>query len=429
MRRLGRLAVAVSSFSLALWPLAVSVDRGVELEPYLVFFVLLAGVVLFGRTRRAGATLARCGRCRVRVCRGHQGVGGPPRCGCICRARAALETGRTVAGARGSWPPPSSPCAPFLATAPHAFIHDVIVDQWNRQNTLASTPLGLRLSTMAGTTALSAFFVPGSVASAGFVVVAIVSVGVFALDFRHHTRLEWYILAAAAITFAGMFDSAVLYDHYAYFPAAMLAPLLGVCAYRMRAVITRLASSSAPSHPGRHSAGADSGRIRRPAVAFTLIGALALVGFLVQQDTLFAGNYLSEASGAPQLSAYIPAGACVISDFPSDLIASGRFTPSTSGCPAVVDPYGMYLADDGGSQPHLSPPAFPVSFQYLWLTYLQRADYVELRIPFSDFIPWSNVHDPTGSTPTIAWSSTCTSCIPDRSSTATRTSTSIERIS
>ena len=115
---------------------------------------------------------------------------------------------------------------------------------------------------------------------------------------------------------------------------------------------------------------------------------LALVAFFVQQDANYASQYLSEASSESALATYIPPGSCVISDFPSDLIAAGRFTPSQPGCPAVVDSFGMYLADDDGRTPHLSPPPFNESFVNLWFSYLQQAQYVELRIPFSDFIPW-----------------------------------------
>ena len=48
----------------------------------------------------------------------------------------------------------------------------------------------------------------------------------------------------------------------------------------------------------------------------------------------------------------------------------------------------MYLSDDDGSFPHVGGP-FPASFKLKWFSDLQQADYVVLRIPFSDFIPWT----------------------------------------
>ena len=47
VRLIGRVAVAVASFSLALWPLSVAVDRDIELEPYLVLFCLVGALLVF----------------------------------------------------------------------------------------------------------------------------------------------------------------------------------------------------------------------------------------------------------------------------------------------------------------------------------------------------------------------------------------------
>jgi hypothetical protein len=103
---------------------------------------------------------------------------------------------------------------------------------------------------------------------------------------------------------------------------------------------------------------------------------------------------LEASDPSSNLASVIPSGACVISDYPSDLLVANRYAPAEQDCPAVVDPLGTYLADDKGATPHPSPP-FATAFLEEWFSWLETADYVELRIPFSDFLPWTNV--------SIAW--------------------------
>ena len=383
LRPAGRLAMIVASFALAVWPLAVAVDRGVELEPYVVFFALLGALVLFAR---GGDPSHR----RLLLAGALLGFAVVVKTWGVLPAAAALLVFLPRWRRGGQWlllgmaAGAVVPCAPFLVTAPRAFVHEVIFDQLGRQNAYAATRLGPRLLTISGADALSAFSVAAGVAVAVFVVFGVAVIGLFALSYRRCTRLEWFALAAGMLALAGMFASPIQYDHYAYFPAAFLAVLLGVCAGRASATIARLRGERSTL---RHSA-ATPVRIPRVAPGLSLLVAVGLVVFLIQQDTAFAGSYLSEASRAPSLASYIPPGACVISDFPSDLLAASRSTPSTPGCPAVIDPFGMYLSGDDGRSPHLDPPAFRTSFVALWFVLLQRADYVELRIPYSDLIPW-----------------------------------------
>lgn len=388
VRSAGRAAVAVTSFALALWPLVVSVDRTLELEPYLVLCCLLGALLVLGgdgdpsprRLLIGGAVLGFA---------------------FVVKAWAVL----LIVGALLVWLPrwrrggrwlvsgilvgALVPSLPFLVAAPHAFWHDAIVAQLHRQKTPAATPLGQRMLLIAGVSSLPAVTVPTGAAYAIFGVLVMAIVGVYGVGHRQRSGLEWFVLAAATLTFLGMFDVTVLYDQNAYFPAAMLAPLLGVCVGRIvSAVMSSLRAR--PSRTPKHLRGAhrrSPNTSQRVVAAVGVPVALGLVAFLVSQDSTYAASYLSEASDPSALAAYIPPGACVISDFPADLVVAERFTPAHAGCPAVVDPYGLYVADDNGSQPHPSPP-FAVSFVDEWFTWLQHADYVELRIPFSDFIPW-----------------------------------------
>jgi len=88
------------------------------------------------------------------------------------------------------------------------------------------------------------------------------------------------------------------------------------------------------------------------------------------------------------VSIAIPAGACAISDSPAVLILGNRYLSTTPGCPAIVDPYGMFLALNGGVvPPSTSAPA--ASFTDQWQIYFEEAQYVVLTFPFSEYIPWT----------------------------------------
>src|SRR5579872_337560 len=382
VRRAGTAAIVISSFSLAVWPLTVSVDRAVELEPFLVFFCLLAAIVMFRDDRPSPRRLVVAGvllGCAfvVKV----WGVLPIVAATLVWLPRWRRELAWLAAGVAAAI---VVLCLPLALPAPGAFFHDVIVDQLSRQNTFAATPFADRLLTIFGLPGITAFQVPAWIGVGGFAVLLLGVFTLFGWKWRNRTRLEWFLLMLAAVTFVGTFDAPVLFDHYAYFPAALGAPLLGVVAGR--------GLSSGISLLGRRRLSPSSGgTLRRlthgPVAAVALVG-MVLAAVLVQQDTTYAARYLSEASNVSGIDGVIPAGACVISDYPPDLIAANRFSPSKPGCPAVVDPYGMFLADDGGTQLHLSPPSFQFPFVEQWFEALQRADYVDLRIPYSDFIPW-----------------------------------------
>jgi hypothetical protein len=267
-------------------------------------------------------------------------------------------------------------CLPFFALAPHAFVHDVIVAQLSRHDVRAGVGLGERIRLLTGVSGLPG--VRDSVLLAG-VLLALLAAAVvvaFGWRWRRRTRLEWFALTSWVVTVAGMSASSTFVDHYAYLPAAFLAVLIGTLAGRAAPGLRRWLASRAPTS-----------RLV-PALAAAVV--VALVAGLAVAQAHYANRYLSEASDpASQIAAVIPAGACVISDFPTDLILAKRYLARDPGCPAIADPFGLYLTDDDGSSPHLAPPDFVPTFQDRWLGWLAQADYVELRIAYSDFIPWS----------------------------------------
>ena len=397
VRRSGRLSAAVASFSLALWPLAVSVRPEVELEPYLVFFVLLGALVLFGGVDEPS-------RRRVVIAGVLFGFAVIVKLWAVMPVAAVLlvwlprwrrDLKWLVVGMVGGVVVPS---VPFLVAAPGPFIRDVVLDQLARKNPYAATALGGRLLLILGATGLPAYRAVASasmgafqlsqwIAGGAFALIVAISLYAYGRNRRRRSKVEWFVLAAAIITFVGMFVSPVLVDHYAYFPAAMLAPLVGLCIGYAREIVFDLRRRGASGQRPRRPLLGLSRRVATRVLPVTV--GVAFVVFMVQQDATISADYFSEASAAPPLANYVPAGACIISDFPADLMAAGVFTPSQLGCPVAIDPYSMYLESDDGNPPHLSPPPYPVQFQHLWLSYLQHAQYVELRFPESDFFPWS----------------------------------------
>jgi hypothetical protein len=94
----------------------------------------------------------------------------------------------------------------------------------------------------------------------------------------------------------------------------------------------------------------------------------------------------TDPSGA--VDAEIPPGACVTSDEPDLAITANRFVPSASACPAIVDPFGMWMVRNHEQLPGSPPPISP-SFVADWRSWLQRSNFVMLSVQLSDYIPWT----------------------------------------
>ncbi len=384
VRPAGRLAVGITSFLFATWLGLVWIDPRVELEPYLVFFDLLGALLLF----RKGDLATDRRVLLAGVCFGFAAVvkvwGVLPILAVIiiCLARSRRKTTFVAAGVLLG----GLPCVPFLLAAPHAFLHEVIADQLTRNLAAGTAPTTFtgRLLITSGVRALQATGVLHDPTPIAVVVSAVFLAAVIAVFATHRRRLlllEWYCLVAAAIVYAGMFVSEVLNLGYAYFPVSFLVLLVGP-------VLSRLLSGVGAFMRAQKLALAGHSRIVARLVAAA--AALAVLSFLVENEVSYGNTYLAEASNpAPALDSVIPPGSCVVSDYYVDLLAANRFTPSGQGCPAVVDPFGMYLAEDHGLPPHPSPP-YPVEFQIQWFDNLASAQYVELKGPFSDSIPWTS---------------------------------------
>jgi len=381
LRRVGRVASAVAAFSLALWPLAVAVDPTVELEPYLVFCCLLGSLLVFDALELGSSRRLLLGGLVTGFALTVKVWAILP---LLAIALVCLPKWRTIGVRLGSAVVAGAviPCAPFVIAAPGSFYHDVVATQLQRTLPRAVSPISLggRIGLVSGLDGITSSTLRSTLCVYGlatlFVVLVLLSV---VAGPRRRLRVEWFALVAPCVVFAGMLAFPASNDHYSYFPAAFFALLLGVTVTRVRSVDVLRAARSIKPIGSRNSS--------VPILLMSL--CLALGVFLLSQDVIYARSWLAASTDpSTALAAAIPAGSCAISDLPADLLVADRFTPSGDGCPAVVDPVGLYLSDDGGSAPHPSPP-YALPFLYEWLTWLQHATYVELQVPFSDFIPWS----------------------------------------
>jgi hypothetical protein len=380
VRHRGPSAMIVAGLALACFPLAVAADHSLMLEPYLVFFCLLGVVGLFrrgelARSRQvflAGLAFGFAGAIKVWAILPVVAA----LVFCLPRFKKAVRP--LVVGLVVGFGVPS---LLFLALAPHAFLHDVVVSQLGRGtggvDALSVAQRLVMITGLSGLPNVNATTTLGVGVSLGIAGLAIV---VYGLGFRRLHRLDWFIVTAVAVVTAGMFLSPEFYDHYAYFPAAFVAMLLGVCASGIvdggRWVAARL--------KGPRNKALAVGASFVPVAAFAVAA-----GLVIPQEASYARDYVSTSNDPGALvAATIPEGACVVFDESVIAINSDRFNPAGPGCPANVDPFGMWIARDNGQPPPGTAP-FPVAFVNDWRSWLQRADYVVLSVPRSDYIPWT----------------------------------------
>ena len=186
---------------------------------------------------------------------------------------------------------------------------------------------------------------------------------------------DWFLLVMAVLSTVEMFFTQSFSDHYTYFPAAFLATVVGIAVAR---VIGAFNESRAPT----------IGRMATLGIPLCLVVVAA--SFLVPQQLSYAGTYLSTAEDPSSiLDSLIPSGSCVLADEVSYTIAADRFNSDGSGCPSVIDGFGVWIADGPGPPPYQG--AYPPKFVAMWSQALNKADYVVLVVTYyyDDYFPWT----------------------------------------
>ena len=378
VRHRGPLAAGVASGGYAVYPAALNASQSLFLEPWLNLFCLLGMVLLFDGDQLAGRRvpggpggpgdrrLFWAGVCfgfaaAVKIWAALPALVAWVLCLSARRGRLAFAGGFAAGIA--------VPCLPFLALAPSGFGRTVFLSELV-QATHGRVGANPRVADITGTIGLSSVGVDpriwqGVTAAAVLLLFVVIAwlrarrAGVRA------TTLDWFALVSTIVVTGMLFSPSEWYVHYAAFAGPFLMVLLALSAARL----------FAPGKPRRERPGKPrSRRIRLVSVAavFTALAIAAMAaadGYTV--TTLYPARNLSQAS------AFIPAGACVLTDTASVTIAIDRFSTSSPGCPAVVDTVGTLIATTHGKD-FVAGPGVLQADTRVWQLAFQHAEYVWL---------------------------------------------------
>jgi hypothetical protein len=361
MRRHGRLATLVACGALAIQPDVLVTVHTIELEPVLVLFCLLGAVTMFHGdhlgSRRAllwgGVFFGVAGAVKVWA------IFPVAIVGIICLVRGRRLLGPFAVGVTAGF---AGPCLFFIAVAPSAFFHDVVIAQVGRVG-------GHRVSVAERMTGLMGVRDLGALASysveVGGVVLLLI-VGAFVFTRRAMSEFEWFALGTTALLVVAFLTPEQFFSHYSAFFAPFLALALGLAT-------ARLAGAIDPK-------------------GLLLLLAVVLVGLALndaQYITSGTGVNIKPSYAIPLIDVVIPKGACVLADNVALPILANRFVPDRPGCTAIVDPFGTSVADGTGLPLGDGGPV-PRRLVGVWLTAFRHANYVVLdgpafaglRIPF-----------------------------------------------
>jgi hypothetical protein len=376
VRSRGPLAAFIAGAGLALFPLAVTADHTLMLEPYLVAFCLGGTVLTFGRGEPArGARLAAGGALfgvalSVKVWALFPIVAAllclAPKWRSMCKFFVGVLIGVGVV------------VSPFFVLAPGNFVHDVIGAQADRIG-LPTAALASHLLMVSGIQGIAG----GASTTLGVTIIvagALFCAVVYALCRRCCTRLDWFALVSAVVVTGGMLLAVGFRPHYAYFTAPFIVLVAAVSV-----------SSAAELVRARLARRGDRVLRRRAALAGTAavcVAVAVLIFAVLPQELSYSRSYLSLASDpAAAVDARVPAGSCVILDEVTAAIVADRFVPGGQGCPTMVDPFGTELALDPSAYSHRY--GYSPAYVAEWIGWLERADYVVLAYPRTDVLPWT----------------------------------------
>jgi hypothetical protein len=369
VRRRGAVAVFTAGTALAVFPFTAYVDASARVDPYLVAFCLiglnLLSHVRLTRRRVVLAGLALGFASTVKLWAGPVILAALLVLAWRRRPLVAPLAAGVVLGA-------AAPCLPFLVASPSNFLREVVVDQLTRTPPPhgATFPIVSRLLWIGGMPSL-----PNGLGLAMVILVSVLVVVAFRWDRCHLDLTSWLCLAAGAMAFFEMALSPEFYTYYPYFPAALLAPLLGVSAAHF------VAAASAALRR-RHAAGGTGAMAAGVWVAAVVLAA----GLFFLPESMAFPQALRSTSPGPMIASHVPRAACTVTDEPTLLLEAGRFESPAPRCAQFVDPFGMYLAYDRGHPPPGVGP-YP-ELESLWRQALRRADAVVL-MPTRSFIPWT----------------------------------------
>ncbi len=378
LRRRAPVVVLVACFALALYPDGILTALTVMLEPILDLFCLIGALLLFDgdnftSSRRrlvlGGAAFGVAGAVKVWAILpvAVLGLMFLPR----LRQRLLPFAGGTAAGFLVM-------CAPFLLSAPAAFVNQVIVAQLSRNGpSLVSHVVRLEFLSGLWTGITTGPQTPHLLLLTGAICTAIVIAVVFPFIFiprelgppdpsrgspssPRTTDLERFCLAAAVAVLAGLMWPPEFWYHYPAFFGPFLALVLGLAAGRVAAA--------------------------RPLPAVVAVAAV-LVASVLHAATIPPSLPVlsSTAAQIAKVDALVPAGACVLTDDPEFTMEVNRFTANSSRCPQVVDSFGTTTTISLNRTSHVGEAKAAA----LWLSYFRRAQYLMLSQASQTRMVWT----------------------------------------
>jgi hypothetical protein len=367
VRHRGALAVLVASGGMAVYLPAILATRTLLLEPWLDLFCLLALTVAFDRAGElvsarslglAGVFFGLAGSVKLWAVFPFLVV-----LGCCLVAKSPRRAGWLCGGAVTGL---GVVVLPFALASPGRFFHDVIWSQLHRFE--ERVPFATRMGNVLGINAL------GHPRPAAIVTIVVVFVAVAALlgaatkASIEGRRRPTALAVCALVTMVVVFVVLMIPGEFPYHYPDFLAPFAAVTAGLAAGVV---AERWAPER-------------RRRRIALAGITLVVVVAALLDAPLL---DYGPGPNFAADVDTYVPANACVVTDYTAFTIAADRYITTDLNCPVIVDPFGWDLTLDNGHtpDPHETPTAALVA---AWESAFKRTNWILLsdtahaRIPF-----------------------------------------------
>ena len=381
VRHRGVHAVILAGVLVAIFPMAVTADKTLLLEPYLDLFCLVGAALMFVGDEPActrNLTLAGIAFGFAAAIKLWAVLPAFIALAC-CLPSVRRKVRPALLGMAAGFLTPS---LPFLLLAPKDFFRDVIAIQLSRGSSVGSLSVSGRLVYITGIQGLTVARPTTRLAEAIVAVVAVAVLAAFLVRPRP-TRLDWFALGSAGASVSALLVAPDFHPHYADFSAPFLALLVAISCDRILKAVA-----------GAVGTRADRAGLRRRLVSI-LVGAVVVataVGALfgiVQARNFDRANpgYITVGDPGPMIASAVPKGACAVSDEAVLLIAADRFVSSVK-CPVLLDPYYLWLLYDRADPPPAAPPYNP-RLVAQWQTLFGSVEYVVLSSnPFR--IPWTS---------------------------------------
>lgn len=377
LRSRGRVAMFAAGLALACWPFAVEAEQ-LELEPFVVCLCLLGVLAAFKYGAPAG------GR-RLFVAGLAFGFAGTIREWAVVPAIAVLIC--LIAKRRGGlWPYVLGaglgfvvPTLPFFVLAPRAFVHDVFVTPLSEvpYAGFGSVSTAHRLGVITGVAAFPSLRTATGIAIAVAVGACVVALVIYVSQYRTISPVEWCIFVSAFLSVGAMLAPRKFWGYFAYFSAAFLALLVGVCVGRLNQLVSAFRKRV-------HA------RQRATLLAIVPVVVTVAAGSFGYEGVKLSHSYDSTAlDPGGHIAFAVPKGECVVFDEAILAISANRFDGGGTSCPSVVDPVGFWWTEDPTHPPPYAGPSFPRDLIGSWRAWLGRSIYLVEIAPRSSYIPWA----------------------------------------